>query len=242
MTLLYILLACVLSGVIALLAAFIIFRGKFWSHERSHLFLSFAAGTLIAVAFLDLVPEALAETTTLYILLGFLLFFSIEKFILWYHCHEEDCAVHASAPMVLIGDTLHNFLDGVAIAVAWLIDPAVGIATTVAVFAHEIPQEVADFGILLGSGMPKKRALLFNVLSSLASILGALVAYAFATAVVGAVPILTALTAGGFIYIAAADLIPEIHKERQHGQMVGQYLAFLAGILIIVILTQRLAA
>ena len=252
MILAFIILASLASGVIALLAALALIKGRLWSVERSHAFLSFAAGTLLAVAFLDLMPEAIEglekvrggdviETSLLFILLGFLIFFAIEKFILWHHCHEERCTVHTSAGIVLIGDTLHNFLDGIAIAVAFLVSPAVGIATTVAIFSHEIPQEVADFSILLSSGMKKSRALAYNILSSLASLVGAVAAYFFATTIESAVPILIALTAGGFTYIAAADLIPEIHKEERRTHMVFQFLIFFIGITFILLLTSFFA-
>ncbi|MDA1038201.1 MAG: ZIP family metal transporter [bacterium] len=252
MTLLWIILASTLGGLIALLAALFILKGKLWSHERSHLFLSFAAGTLITVSFLDMLPEAIhgltelnienaVESAALFVLFGFLLFFSIEKLILWYHCHEEKCDVHSSVPMVLIGDTLHNFLDGIAIAVAFLIDPSVGIATTLAIFVHEIPQEIADFSILLNSGMSQKKALMFNLLSSLVSLVGALVAYLFATHIESAVPLLIAIAAGGFIYIAAADIVPEIHKETRRFQMALQFAAFTFGLIIVLLITKVFA-
>ncbi|MBI2484634.1 ZIP family metal transporter [Candidatus Uhrbacteria bacterium] len=252
MTLLYILTASIVSGLVALLLAFAILKGRLWSHDRSHLFLSFAAGTLLALSFLDLIPEAfesleelrggdVVESAALYVLLGFLLFYTIEKFILWYHCHHEHCEVHTSKSMILIGDTLHNFLDGIALATAFLVSPAVGVVTTIAIFSHEIPQEVADFSILLASGMKGSRALLANALSSLASIAGALATYTFATRLEMAVPVLTALTAGGFIYIAAADIIPEIHHERGRARLVRQFIAFLVGVGLLVFLTSQFA-
>lgn len=252
MTLLWILSASALSGLIALLLALALYKGKLWSHDRSHYFLSFAAGTLLTVAFLDLLPEAVEayeevigehaiDTAVLSVLGGFLLFFIIEKLLFWYHCHEEDCAVHTSSTMVLVGDTMHNFLDGAAIAVAFLVSPAVGVATTIAVFLHEIPQEVADFSVLLSSGMPPRRAIAFNVFSALASLAGAVLAYFFSTQVAGALPLLLGLTAGGFIYIAAADLIPEIHKERRRAMMVRQFATFLAGCAVIYAMARFLA-
>jgi len=244
MTLVWILAASGLSGLIALLLALALYKGKLWSHDRSHDFLSFAAGTLLTVAFLDLLPEAAEayeemlgehaiDQATLAVLVGFLLFFVVEKLLLWYHCHEEHCDVHTSSTMVLIGDTLHNFLDGVAIAVSFMVSPAIGVATTVAVFIHEIPQEVADFSVLLAGGMKPKRAIMFNVLSALASLAGALLAYFFSSKVEGALPALLAITAGGFIYIAAADLIPEIHKERDRAKMTRQFGFFLFGCAVI---------
>lgn len=251
MTLLLIIAASALSGIIALAAALTLLRGRLWSHERSHLFLSFAAGTLLSVAFLDLLPEAFealetarrggAETASLFVLTGFLLFFSIEKLILWYHCHEEKCEVHTSVPMVLLGDTLHNFLDGVAIAASFLVSVPVGLATTLAVLIHEIPQEVADFSVLLGSGMRPRRALGFNILSSLASLFGAIAAYAWVSAVEWLLPILLALTAGGFIYISSADLIPEIHRETRRSRMVQQFLLFFVGFLLVLAVTRVFA-
>ncbi len=252
MTLAWILIASGLSGLVALLLALALYKGKLWSHDRSHDFLSFAAGTLLTVAFLDLLPEAVeafeelsggeaVNRAALAVLFGFLLFFSIEKLILWYHCHEEKCDVHTSSTMVLIGDTLHNFLDGVAIAVSFLVSPIVGVATTTAVFIHEIPQEVADFSVLLSGGMAPRRAISFNVLSALASLAGAVLAYFFSTQVEGVLPLLLAVTAGGFMYIAAADLIPEIHKERRRSKMIRQFAIFLVGCAIIFLLTRYLA-
>lgn len=239
MTLAWILLAAPLSALIALGLALAMLKAKVWTHDRSHLFLSFAAGTLLTVAFTDLLPEAVEafeeslgghaiDTAMLWVLGGFLAFFSIEKLIFWYHCHEEKCEVHRSASMIIIGDTLHNFLDGIAIAAGFLVSVPVGIATTVAVFFHEIPQEVADFSVLL-SRMRTRVAVAVNSISALASIAGALVAYFFATHIEGALPALLAITAGGFIYIPAADLIPEIHKETRRSQMVRQFAAFLIG-------------
>ena len=252
MTLIWILAASGLSGLVALLLALALYKGKLWSHDRSHDFLSFAAGTLLTVAFLDLLPEAVeaydglrgahaVDAAAVAVLGGFLLFFSIEKILLWYHCHEEHCDVHTSPAMVLIGDTLHNFLDGAAIAVSFMVNPAVGVATTVAVFIHEIPQEVADFSVLLSSGMRPRRAIMFNVLSAFASLAGAVLAYFFSTTIDGLLPIMLAITAGGFIYIAAADLIPEIHKERRRALMVRQFGFFLVGCAVIYALTRLMA-
>jgi len=252
MTLAWILIASGLSGLVALLLALALYKGKLWTHDRSHDFLSFAAGTLLTVAFLDLLPEAAEayeemrgehaiDGAALMVLVGFLLFFSIEKILLWYHCHEEKCDVHTSPAMVLIGDTLHNFLDGVAIAVSFMVSPSVGVATTVAVFIHEIPQEVADFSVLLSQGMKPKRAILFNVLSALASLVGGVLAYFFSTMVEGALPALLAVTAGGFIYIAAADLIPEIHKERDRAKMIRQFGFFVLGFSVVFLLTRLMA-
>ena len=252
MTLIWILTASALSGLVALALALALYKGKLWSHDRSHDFLSFAAGTLLTVAFLDLLPEAAeayeemlgehaVDTAALAVLGGFLAFFVIEKLLFWYHCHEEVCEVHTSSTMILVGDTLHNLLDGAAIAVAFLVDPAVGVATTLAVFLHEIPQEVADFSVLLSSGMSPRRAIGWNALSAAASLAGALLAYFFSTQVAGALPFLLAMTAGGFMYVAASDLIPEIHKERRRAVMARQFAIFLIGCGVIFAMTRLLA-
>lgn len=251
MTLVWILIASPLSALIALGLALLFLRAKVWTHDRSHLFLSFAAGTLLTVSFLDLIPEAFeafeemrgehaVDEAALWVLGGFLLFFTIEKLILWYHCHEEHCEVHRSPSMIIIGDTLHNFLDGIAIAASFIVSVPVGIATTVAVFFHEIPQEVADFSVLLDR-MKHRTAILINSLSALASVAGALVGYFFSTQVEGALPVLLAITAGGFIYIPAADLIPEIHKETRRPQMVRQFLAFVIGCATILAVSRMFA-
>ncbi len=252
MTLIWIVAASTLSGLIALFLAILLYKGRLWSHERSHDFLSFAAGTLLTVAFLDLLPEAIetfeeisgehaVDGAVLAILGGFLLFFIIEKLLFWYHCHEEHCDVHTSSTMVLVGDTLHNFLDGIAIAVSFLVSPVVGITTTIAVFLHEIPQEVADFSVLLSSGMKPSRAIAFNAFSALASIAGGLLGYFFSMQVAGALPALLGFASGGLIYIAASDLVPEIHKERRRSLMVRQSAFFLLGCAIIFSMTRFLA-
>lgn len=241
MTLLYILLAGFAGGALALLCAYTLFHFSLWNHARAHLFLSFSAGTLLGVAFFDLIPESIEqlerfrpedpmELGLLFVLAGFLLFFLIEKLILWHHCHEDSCRVQNSVPMVILGDTIHNALDGVAIATAFLISPAIGLATTIAIFAHEIPQEVADFSILLQSGMSKRRALMFNLLVSLTSVLTAVLTYFLALQLGIIAPILTALTAGGLLYIASADLIPEIHQSSNKDRVMTQTLIFLSGI------------
>lgn len=173
----------------------------------------YAIGTLLGAAFFGMIPHALHQlpsTSVLAaILLGVVLFYVLEKFALWRHCHEQPCDVHTRAgTMILIGDSLHNFVDGVAIAAAFVESVPLGIATSVAVIAHEVPQEVGDFAILLESGYSRSRALLYNTLSSLAALLGAVMTYFLMPVVQTSVPYLLSVSAASFIYIALADLVP----------------------------------
>ena len=181
---------------------------------------SFAAGAMLGDVFLHMIPELAEEnsltlTSSLYILSGILLFFILEKIIHWRHCHLSAAKDHSHplAFMNLVGDAVHNFIDGVLIAGSFLLSVPVGIATTVAVILHEIPQEMGDFGVLLHSGMKPKKALLFNFLSALTAVLGALVILVVGMSNENVTHIIIPITIGGFLYIANADLIPELHKE-----------------------------
>jgi len=173
----------------------------------------YAIGTLLGAAFLGMIPHAmlrLAGTSVLLtVLSGIILFYVLEKLALWRHCHEQPCDVHTRAgTMILIGDSLHNFVDGVAIAAAFTEAVPLGIATSVAVIAHEVPQEVGDFAILLESGYSRPRAFLFNMLSSLTALLGAITTYFLLPVIQPLVPYLLSVSAASFIYIALADLVP----------------------------------
>jgi len=155
----------------------------------------------------------------------------LEKLILWRHCHNEECDIHTAAgPLILFGDAFHNFVDGVVIAAAFLISIPLGTATALAVIAHEVPQEVGDFGILLDSGYSKKKALLYNFLSSVTTLPGAIIAYFYLITMKEAVPYILALSAASFIYIALADLIPSLHKKVGLGTSIRQIILILAGV------------
>ncbi len=226
-------------------------------------FVSFAIGALLGAAFLTLLPHAMAApavvdvhhvTTT--VLLGVLGFFLLEKMVLWRHCHDEVCEVHVpmheggqesaqdnhhhseththpAGILILVGDGLHNFVDGVLIAAAFFTDIHVGVVTSVAVAAHEIPQEVGDFSILLQSGFSRARALAYNVLSSLTTVVGGLLAYVSLAAVQVAIPYVLAVAAASFIYIAVADLIPGLHRRAQFRVTLQQVSLILLGVLVI---------
>ena len=197
--------------------------------------LSYAIGTLLGAAFLGMIPKALEQNTALAIsgtvLAGIVIFFALEKIIIWRHCHEEECEVHGTAgPLILIGDAFHNFVDGFVIAAAFLTSVPLGIAASLAVIAHEIPQEVGDFAILLENGYSKTRALALNTLSSLATLPGAVIAYFFLGETREAVPFILALSAASFIYIAVADLVPGLHRQTGLKSAIRQIVLVLAGI------------
>jgi zinc and cadmium transporter len=199
------------------------------------LLLSYASGTLLGTAFLGLLPESLERATpmavSITILVGILAFFLLEKFVISRHCHAEVCEVHGQAgPLILIGDALHNFVDGFVIAAAFLTSFPLGVAAAVAVFAHEIPQEVGDFAILLDSGYPTRKAFLYNLLSALAILPGAVIAYASLAVLQTAVPYVLALSAASFMYIAMADLLPSLHRYVPLAATRRQLLLMLAGI------------
>lgn len=204
---------------------------------------SLSVGTLLGGAFLHLVPEAFSENgekVSYYILLGLFVFFVLEKFIHWNHCHDVHCEKHsgkhkAFSYNILLGDSLHNLIDGMIIASSFLVSPSLGIATTVAVIFHEIPQELGDFGVLVYSGFSKLKAMLFNFLSALVAVVGGVIVLLIGSNEV-VTSFLVPFTAGGFIYIALADLIPELHKSVKPRQIFGQLIFLIIGVTIMVIL------
>jgi zinc and cadmium transporter len=202
---------------------------------------SYAVGALLGVSMLALLPASLEELppprvfTTL--LAGILLFFVLEKLVLWRHCHTHDCEVHESTVFpVLIGDAFHNFVDGAVIAAAVLTSIPLGVTTAVAVAAHEIPQEVGDFAILLHAGYSRSRALLLNVLSAASSAVGALAAFFAFDSVPRLLPYFLALAAASFLYVAMADLIPGLHRGRTDASSMRQILLIGAGVATMLVL------
>jgi zinc and cadmium transporter len=219
-----------LSGFVSALAAsvFLALGDRRRAAVLPHL-VSFATGALLGAAFLGLIPHALdgmGEHGThglgMALLLGILAFFLLEKFVLWRHCHDDPCEMHspsdaardaASARLILAGDAFHNVLDGVLLAAAFMTDPRLGIVTAAAVFAHELPQEVGDLAILLHGGLSRRRALTLNLLTSLTSVVGGVVAYYALGDAIHVLPYALAVAASSFIYIAVADLIPGLHRR-----------------------------
>ncbi len=253
MTLVHILIACLLGSTLsALLAAMLAWRLR---AGLIPVFVSYAVGALLGVVFLDLLPHifeqgAHAQSSAAWLLAGILLFFVLEKFVLWRHGHEhtgsnegEDNHDHhhaahgreASAWMVIIGDAFHNFTDGLAIAAAFVTDFRLGVATSVAIIAHELPHELGDFLVLMHSGFSRMRALVWNLLSSLATMLGALLAYFALRGLEEYALIFLCLAAASMIYVAIADLMPGLQKRAAVGESLLQIGLMALGILTIVL-------
>lgn len=200
---------------------------------------SLSAGALFGDAFIHLLPEIVEETgweltTSLSIMGGILTFFVLEKILHWHHYHLPHTKeqIHPFAVMNLIGDGVHNFIDGLIIGASYLVSIPVGMATTIAVGVHEIPQEIGDFGVLLHGGFSKGKAVFYNFLSALMAFLGAIVSLVLSTVVGNVTTYLIPFAAGGFIYIAGSDLIPELHKEVKVKKSLIQFIAFIVGILM----------
>lgn len=239
-TLGFILLFTLIGSVGALVGGVaLIYKEKF-ALKISHFLASFAAGILLGTAFLDLLPEAIHEgeekgvDVFFWALFGVIVFFIMERFIHWFHHHEEFHDEHdekeskTTLPLIIFGDTLHNFIDGIIIAATFMVSIPLGIATSISVFAHEVPQEIGDFGLMLHKGLKAKKIILINILSAAVSVAGALITYFLGNILEGYIPALLAITAGFFIYIAASDLIPQIHHERRRN------FALVEGVLLVV--------
>ncbi|MCJ7740780.1 ZIP family metal transporter [Candidatus Microgenomates bacterium] len=196
---------------------------------------SLSAGALMGGAFLHLLPEATekleAETVYIIVLISFILFFLVEKLFHWRHCHKGKCDVHSFGYMNLFGDSIHNFIDGLIIAATFLTDIRLGFITTLAVALHEIPQEIGDFGVLLYAGFEKEKALVANFLVALTVVLGGIVGYFLSFQLENFVKYLLPVAAGGFIYISASDLMPEIRKEESLKKSLLSFGMFLIGVL-----------
>lgn len=210
------------------------------TEKVSDYFVSFAAGVLLATAFLDIFPEAhqAGPQTDIFLpaLLGVVTFFFMEKFIVWFHHHDGTHNLHPSTLLILLGDGIHNFFDGLAIATTFLTNPALGITTTIAIAAHEIPQEIADLSLLIRGGMSKSKALFYNFLSALTAVLGALLGVYFLQFFETITPLALGFTAGVFIYIACSDLIPDLHHNFKKDKRWEQSVPFVLGILLIYVL------
>jgi len=207
--------------------------------------IGFSAGALIGGAFLHILPEALEKTRSevvfYYLILGIVLFFLMERYFYWRHCHEEGvCDIHAFTYLNLIGDGFHNFIDGMVIAASFIVSIKLGMVTTLAIILHEIPQELGDFGVLVYGGLSKQKALLYNFISALMAMIGAVAGYFISDVAQGFSNFILPLTAGGFIYIATSDLIPQIHKERDLRRSTLAFIAFLFGIIFMALAKQLL--
>lgn len=269
----WIIVTSLLGGVLSVLIAAIFALNA--QRKWVPMLVSYAIGALLGAVFLEILPHALEEATNIHamtatILFGILLFFTLEKLVLWRHCHGTHCEAHAihdeahcpdntvqtkiatqhakhekehdhdhgrSGLMIMIGDTFHNFVDGVLIAAALMVDIQLGLVTAIAIIAHEIPQEIGDFLILLHSGYSKKKALFFNMLSSMAMLVGGLIAYFALQTMQSWVPYILSIAAASMLYVAVADLIPGLHKRTQIKDTVQQLVLILLGVGTILIAT-----
>ena len=228
-----IILATSLIGLIAFAGAFVLFLKDKTLKKILMFLVAFSGGALLGGAFLHLIPEALTglsiDAVFLYVLVGFTVFFLIEKFLHWHHCHDGECEVHPVSSLILFGDGIHNFIDGLIIATSFFVSIEFGIITTIIIIAHELPQELGDFGVLIHSGMKKGKALFYNFLSQLMAVAGGLVGY-FLSGETEFKAYMLPIAAGGFIYIAASDLIPELHKEISLKKSIFNFIFFIIGI------------
>ena len=240
--LLWIILATFVNGLVAFVGVFSLWLSKKLFKRILMSLVAFSAGALLSGAFFHLLPEALenlpATNVFAYAMIGFIIFFVIERFLHWHHCHKhgEKCDVHPVSYLILFGDGVHNFIDGIIIGVSFIVSVPFGIITTLLIIGHEIPQELGDFGVLVYGGFSKTKALLYNFLSQLTAIIGGIIGYVFSTRIEGVVPFILPFAAGGFIYIAASDLIPELHKEPKLGKSMISFGFFLIGIIFMFLL------
>lgn len=242
----YIILYTFIGSIGALIGGIILLSREKLALKLSHFLASFAAGTLLGTAFFDLLPEAASEaeeaglthdTIFLWTLAGIIIFFIIERFIHWFHHHEEHHQEHgeekSTLPLIIISDTTHNFIDGVVIAATFMVSIPLGMVTTFAVATHEIPQEIGDFGLMLHKGMKRGKIILVNIISAAVALIGALGTYMLGDLLEGSIPMLLSLTAGFFIYIAASDLIPEIHYEKRKGYAQIETALLIVGVIVV---------
>ncbi|MFH1612304.1 MAG: ZIP family metal transporter [bacterium] len=199
---------------------------------------AFSSGSLISAAFFYLLPKTFEYSQNMtqnfiYVILGFIFFLILEKYLYWHHCHKKNCKIHVFTYLTLVGDGIHNFMDGLIIGTSFMVDIKFGLVTTFVIILHEIPQELGDFGVLLYGGFSKFKALLYNFFSGTTAIIGTIIGYYFANKIEFFSVILLPITAGGFIYIAACDLIPELHKETNQKKSIFSMLFFILGICFI---------
>jgi zinc and cadmium transporter len=203
------------------------------------LLIGFSAGGLIGGAFLHLIPEALEQAQNtlifLYVILGFIIFFILERYLHWRHCHDGICDIHAFTYLNLIGDSIHNFSDGLVIGASFLVSIHFGVITTLVIIFHEIPQELGDFGVLIYGGFSKFKALVYNFLSAFTCIFGTIIGYRLSANIGKFSMFLLPIVAGGFIYIAGCDLIPQLHKDPGLKRATISVLAFSCGVLFILL-------
>ena len=247
-------LAASLGSLISLVGGLYLLYGKRGVGAIQRLAVPFAAGALLAAAFLDLLPEAVEliegdeRSVLAAALVGLLSFFLLERSLSWFHHHHEEAheketsnnGIRRTASLIVIGDTLHNLIDGIAIGAAFIVSPAAGLITTVAVAAHEVPQEIGDFSMLIAKGMKKRNILLVNLLGAVVTVIGALAIYGIGGQLPFAESTLLGVTAGFFIYIAASDIIPTIHAEPSRKRAAIQSGVLIFGVVFVMLAGQAI--
>ncbi len=241
--LIYTLVSVIIISLVSLVGIFTFLFKKERMTDLLLFLVSFSSGSLLGGAFLHLLPETAAEFgfgmgTGLYAVSGIVLFFILEKFIHWRHCHipTSHSHPHPFAYMNLVGDGLHNLIDGLVIGASYIVSIPLGVATSLAVLFHEIPQEMGDFGVLVHGGFKKKRALILNFLTALTAVIGAVIGIALGGSAENFIPFILPFTAGGFLYIAGSDLIPELHKECRAQRSLVQLIGIILGIAVMMAL------
>ncbi len=238
-----IILASIIVSSTSLIGGVLLIWTELFTEKLLTYLVSFAAGVMLTTAFIDLLPEALENNTNQYLyvygLAGVVVFFLIERFVLWFH-HHDEVHMKPSTYLILLGDGLHNFFDGLAIAATFLANPGLGFITTLAISAHEIPQEIADFSVLIHGGMKKWRALFYNFLSALTALLGAVLGFYYLEKISNLTPIFLMFSAGFFIYIACSDLIPDLHRDFKKQKKWLTTIAFMVGVFLIFFLVTAL--
>lgn len=248
----YALLSVVVVSLISLVGVFTLSLNQKFLNKSIFFLVSLAVGALFGDAIIHLIPEAFdgvknPSEASLFILLGIISFLVLEKFLRWRHSHGHDCEgseceqekeglIKPIGFIVVASDSVHNFIDGIIIGVSYLISIEIGVATTVAIILHEIPQEISDFALLMHSGYTKKKALVFNFISSFFAVIGTIIVFVFSASVESFVPYMIAFAAGGFLYIAGSDLVPEIHKTSDLKKSFQQFIAIIVGIALMFIL------
>lgn len=241
---LYAFISIIIVSLVSLIGVFSLSLKEEILKKYIHFFISLAIGALLGDAFLHIIPESFegslnTNIVSLLIIVGIISFFVIEKFIHWHHHGEDskDEQIHPVGKLVLFTDGFHNFIDGTIIGASFFVSIPVGIATTLAVILHEIPQEIGDFAVLIHSGYTKRRALFLNFISALTAVLGLTVFFIFGNVVPDIAMFVVPIAAGGFIYIAIADLIPELHKTKEIKHSLIQILIIIIGIMSMFVLT-----
>lgn len=235
----WILIVTIINGLLAFSGGllFLIFRKNL--SKILIILVSFTTGALLGGAFFHFIPEALEELnlikTAIFVIIGILLFYFIEKILHWHHCHDGTCKTHPFTYLILYGDAVHNFLDGLIIAAGFLISIPTGLITSLLILLHEFPQEIGDFGVLIYGGLSKTKALMYNFLSQLTAILGGVLGFFFLSEVEQLTIYLLPITAGGFLYIAFNDLLPEIIKEKSKLKTIFNIIAIILGLLILIL-------